>query len=212
MIELRQTQDFADWLGSLKDKATRLGGGDPPAGRARIAARVQRLAFGHFGDVRPVGEEISELRIHFGPGWRVYFVQRGPALIVLLCRWRQIRPGPRHRERAYHGAQHRGDAMKTLPFDPADLLDDEAGMAAYLAEALDTGDPAFVADALGVLARARGMSRVARDTGLSRESLYRALSSTGNPELATLLRVVGALGLRLTVAPGTTPTPPPSSP
>jgi len=102
--------------------------------------------------------------------------------------------------------------MKTLPFDPADLLDDEAGMAAYLAEALDTGDPAFVADALGVLARARGMSRVARDTGLSRESLYRALSSTGNPELATLLRVVGALGLRLTVAPGTTPTPPPSSP
>ena len=75
MIELRQTQDFADWLGSLKDKAT----------RARIAARVQRLAFGHFGDVRPVGEGISELRIHFGPGWRVYFVQRGPVLIVLLC-------------------------------------------------------------------------------------------------------------------------------
>jgi len=46
---------------------------------------VQRLAFGHFGDVRPVGEGISELRIHFGPGWRVYFVQRGPVLIVLLC-------------------------------------------------------------------------------------------------------------------------------
>ena len=56
------------------------------------------------------------------------------------------------------------------------------------------------------------MTQLAKDTGLSRESLYRALSSTGNPELATLLRVVGALGLRLTVAPGTIPTPPPSSP
>jgi putative addiction module killer protein len=75
MIELRQSAAFAAWLRSLKDKPT----------RARIAARVQRLAFGHFGDVRPVGEGVSELRIHFGPGWRVYFVQRGPVLIVLLC-------------------------------------------------------------------------------------------------------------------------------
>jgi len=98
--------------------------------------------------------------------------------------------------------------MKSQPFDPADLLDDEDYMAAYLSEALDTGDPAFIADALGVVARARGMSRIARDTGLSRESLYRALSPAGNPELGTLLRVVGALGLRLSVTPRS-PTPPP---
>jgi probable addiction module antidote protein len=98
-------------------------------------------------------------------------------------------------------------SMKSQPFDPADLLDDEESMAAYLSEALDTGDPAFIADALGVVARARGMSRIARDSGLSRESLYRALSPTGNPELATLLRVVGALGLRLSVTPR-----PPGSP
>jgi len=74
MIELWQSPAFAAWLRSLKDK---------PA-RARIAARVQRLAFGQFGDVRPLGEDVSELRIHFGPGWRVYFVQRGPVPIVLL--------------------------------------------------------------------------------------------------------------------------------
>ena len=53
--------------------------------KAVIAARVQRLALGNPGDVRPVGEGVSELRIHHGPGYRVYFVQRGPALIVLLC-------------------------------------------------------------------------------------------------------------------------------
>jgi len=62
-------------------------------------------------------------------------------------------------------------------------------------------DPAFVADALGVIARARGMTEVAREAGVSRESLYRALSADGNPEFATVLRVLQTLGLRLCVAP-----------
>lgn len=91
--------------------------------------------------------------------------------------------------------------LETRPFDPASYLDSEAGIAAYMSEALDTGDAGFIADALGVVARARGMSQVARDAGLSRESLYRALSPDGNPELSTVLRVVQALGLRLSVKP-----------
>jgi probable addiction module antidote protein len=70
-----------------------------------------------------------------------------------------------------------------------------------MTEALESEDPAFVADALGVVARARGMSEVAREAGVSRESLYRALSADGNPEFATVLRVVRALGLRLSVVP-----------
>ena len=70
-----------------------------------------------------------------------------------------------------------------------------------MTEALATNDPAFIADALGVVARARGMSQVARDTGLSRKSLYRALSADGNPELTTLLQVLRALGLRLSATP-----------
>nr|WP_252263873.1 type II toxin-antitoxin system RelE/ParE family toxin [Paracidobacterium acidisoli] len=53
--------------------------------RARIAARIRRLAFGNPGDVKPVGDGVSELRIHYGPGYRVYFIQRGTVLIVLLC-------------------------------------------------------------------------------------------------------------------------------
>lgn len=75
MLELRETEAFSSWLRRLRD----------PTGRARIAARLRRLAFGHAGDVRPVGEGVSELRIPYGPGYRVYYVQRGPVLIFLLC-------------------------------------------------------------------------------------------------------------------------------
>ncbi len=87
--------------------------------------------------------------------------------------------------------------MKTRPFDPAQYLDDETAMAAYLSEALETNDPAFIADALGVLSRAHGMTEIARQTGLGRESLYKALSPEGNPELQTVLKVLKALGLKL---------------
>ena len=90
---------------------------------------------------------------------------------------------------------------KTKLFDPAEYLDDSESIAAYLSDALESGDPAFISDALGVVARARGMSEVAREAGVSRESLYRALSADGNPEFATVLRVMKALGLQLSAAP-----------
>jgi probable addiction module antidote protein len=91
--------------------------------------------------------------------------------------------------------------VKTKPFDPAEYLDDKESIAAYMTEVLETGDPAFITDALGVIARASGMTEVAREAGVSRESLYRALSADGNPEFATVLRVIHALGLRLYAAP-----------
>ncbi len=91
--------------------------------------------------------------------------------------------------------------LKTKPFDPAEYLDNDEAVASYMTDALETGDPSFVADALGVVARARGMSEVARQAGVSRESLYRALSAEGNPELGTVMRVMQALGLQLSVTP-----------
>jgi probable addiction module antidote protein len=91
--------------------------------------------------------------------------------------------------------------LKTKPFDPAEYLDNDEAIASYMTDALETGDPSFVADALGVVARARGMSEVARQAGVSRESLYRALSAEGNPELGTVMRVMQALGLQLSVTP-----------
>ena len=86
---------------------------------------------------------------------------------------------------------------RTRRWDAAAHLADEPARIAYLEAALDEGDPALVAAALGDIARAKGMSAVARKTGLGRESLYKALSENGNPELATVLRVVEALGLKL---------------
>lgn len=86
---------------------------------------------------------------------------------------------------------------RTTRWDPATHLDSEDDMAAYLEAALEDGDSAVVTAALGDIARAKGMSRVARKAGLGRESLYKALSPNGNPEFATVLRVVAALGLKL---------------
>ena len=75
MIEIRETAAFSAWLERLKD----------PTAKARIGARSRRLAFSNQGDVQPIGGGLSELRIHHGPGYRVYFTQRGETLIILLC-------------------------------------------------------------------------------------------------------------------------------
>ncbi|MEZ7984349.1 MAG: type II toxin-antitoxin system RelE/ParE family toxin [Pseudomonadales bacterium] len=74
MIEIRKTDIFVKWLGSLKDRHA----------KARVLARIDRLEMGYFGDVRPVGEGVSELRIFYGPGYRVYFIQRQSVLVILL--------------------------------------------------------------------------------------------------------------------------------
>jgi putative addiction module killer protein len=73
--EVRQTDVFATWFAELRDRAA----------RARITARIRRLSLGNPGDVRPVGSGVSEMRIDYGPGYRVYFVTRGDVLVILLC-------------------------------------------------------------------------------------------------------------------------------
>lgn len=90
---------------------------------------------------------------------------------------------------------------RTTRWDPAEHLESEEDMAAYLEAALEEGDSALVAAALGDIARAKGMSQIARQAGLGRESLYKALSPGGNPEFATILKVIAALGLQLHATP-----------
>jgi probable addiction module antidote protein len=90
-------------------------------------------------------------------------------------------------------------STETRPFDVAEHLETPEDIATYLEMVLEENDPGFIAHALGTIARSKGMSDIARQTGLSRESLYRALSANGNPNLDTLLKVCDALGLRLTV-------------
>lgn len=75
VIEVRQTAIFAEWFSNLRDRQA----------RARIDVRIRRLSLGNPGDVKPVGEGVSELRIDYGPGYRVYFVQRGDTLVILLA-------------------------------------------------------------------------------------------------------------------------------
>lgn len=86
-------------------------------------------------------------------------------------------------------------------YDPAAALESDEAIAVFLADALETGDAAYVARALGVVARAKGMSELALQTGLSREQLYRSFSERGNPTLKTLLAVTRALGVDLTARP-----------
>lgn len=74
-MEIRKTEIFVDWLDNLRDSRA----------KARIIARLDRMEMGNFGDVSPVGGGVSELRIHYGPGYRVYFVRRGPVVVILLC-------------------------------------------------------------------------------------------------------------------------------
>lgn len=89
-------------------------------------------------------------------------------------------------------------------WDVIEHLNTEEDMVLYLEACLDQADPALIAAALGDIARARGMSQVARDAGLSRESLYRALSGKGNPEFSTVIKVIKALGIKLHAKPAPT--------
>src|SRR5260363_95445 len=181
MIEVRQTERYVSWFKGLRDRQA----------QNRINIRIRRLSLGNLGDVKPVGEGVSELRINYGPGYRVYFVQKGPALVILIAGG----------DKRTQDKEIKMAKVKTHRWDAAEYLETEEDMAAYLEAALEDGNPQLIAAALGDIARARGMSKMARDTGLGRESLYKALSPDGNPEFATVLKVVRALGLQLHASP-----------
>lgn len=92
-------------------------------------------------------------------------------------------------------------ADKLTLFDPAEGLTSDEAIAAFMAEAFASEDSGYIAHALGVVARAKGMSQIASETGLSREQLYRSFSETGNPTLKTTIAVMKALGIELTAKP-----------
>lgn len=87
---------------------------------------------------------------------------------------------------------------KLTTFDPAEVLTSDQAIAAFMADAFESEDAGYIAHALGIVARAKGMSQIASDTGLSREQLYRSFSENGNPTLRTTIAVMKALGIELT--------------
>lgn len=210
-MKIQRTRQFATWIDALKDVTA----------RARILARIGRLAEGHPGDHRYLGDGISELRIDAEPGYRVYYTQRGRQLVILLVGGDKAhsnaiskRPGRLHVPCERRTGCSRNESIpkywscsimatkkkvELKAFDVAEHLRTPEEMAAYLDACIEEsdGDSAFIAKALGDIARAQGMSKVARAAGLSRESLYRALSGERSPDFATILKVTRALGVRL---------------
>lgn len=96
-------------------------------------------------------------------------------------------------------AQGKAKVLKTTAWDPAEHIKSEKDVVAYLNAALEDGDPALIAEVLGDIARSQGMAKIAKKAGLGRESLYKSLSKDGNPGFLTVLKVVQAMGLKLTV-------------
>jgi putative addiction module killer protein/probable addiction module antidote protein len=212
MYDVQMSSTFAAWLEDLPDI---------PA-RDAIAARIARARRGLFGDRRSVGDRISELRVDVGQGYRLYYTIRGRTLVLLLCggskktQKADIRkaeamaktkkdPGStrvKERQTGYSVEKEpiiTDDDLTFSPFDPADYLERESSQAYLLRDALASGHPGYIADAIGAVARARGLTNLERETGIKRQTLNKSLSLKGNPTLETLVTVLGALGLRLAV-------------
>ena len=172
VLEVRESETFSKWLRNLRDNRAKA-----RLRREFVACfwQPRRCAAGWRGHQRTTHQLWSWIPRLLCATWR------GPYHPPLWGRQEHAREGHQNSQEA--GLGGRMKALKTKPFDPADYLDNDETIAAYMTEGLETGDPAFVSDALGVVARARGMTEVARAAGVSRESLYRALSGEGNPNL-----------------------------
>ena len=214
MFGVQRTAEFSEWLDALTDSKA----------RAAVITRLGRLALGNAGDVKPVGSGVSEMRIDIGPGYRAYYMrvdrqvllmlgggdkasqaqEIGRALKMAAALRAPANSGKRKTENEKMSRTLNAKVAKRLGirrFDASEYLHGEADISAYLEAVLAEDDPRLLAAALGDVARARGMTQLARETGLSREALYRALSTDGNPELVTVTKVLRALGLRLSIQP-----------
>jgi probable addiction module antidote protein len=186
MIQIHQTEHYARWFESP---------GTEPPGPDRHSDTP--LVAWQSGDVKSVSVFLSCASTTAGlPG---LFLQRDTHIVLLAG-------GQSSQSRDIGLAMELSDRLgksaigATRSWDAADHLETQEDVVAYL-EAAEDGDPALIAAALGDIARAKGMSQIAREAGLGRESLYKALSPEGNPEFATIIKVVHALGLRLHAGP-----------
>jgi putative addiction module killer protein/probable addiction module antidote protein len=216
--EVRRATSFDSWLDGLTDKiATKA-----------IVDRVVRIESGLLGDHKGVGAKVGELRIDVGQGYRLYYTIRERSVVHLLVggskktQKADIRKaeaavkamdkakkdvgGRRVRERQTSYAAEGDEPVITdaditfAPFDAADYMRGNEDMQVYiLRNALASGHHAYIANALGAVARARGLTDLERATGIKRQTLNKSFSLKGNPTLETLLTVLGALGLRLEI-------------
>jgi probable addiction module antidote protein len=171
VVEIIRSGSFDKWLKRLRDAKA----------KAIIFTRIERLAHGNAGDVKPIGSGITEMRIAFGPAAAIN--PRRPRTSKKLSR------SPRN------GTVKMAETFSR--FDAADYLTSDEAISAYLEESTRSGDPSVMAAALGTVARARNVSQLARDTGMTREGIYKALSPEGNPAFATVVKVAHAMGFEV---------------
>ncbi len=196
MVDVIRSRAFDKWLSGVRDRRA----------MTRIGARPDRLALGHFGDAEPVGGGVTELWVDYGPGYRVSCLQRGGKRVVLPCggdKSSQARDIARAKTLAKDRKDGGMEKVTHPPHDAADHLQGAENIAAYLEAVMEEGgdDPAYVAHALGTVARARNMTALAQEVGMSRVGLNKALSAGGNPTLATVLKVAKALDLKVSFEP-----------
>ena len=188
MFEIVESATFKRWIRGLRDRSA----------VARINARLRNVSLGNTGDATQVGGGLFEMRVHHGPGYRLYYLREGSTL-VLLCGGDK---GSQQRDIERAGRPGRGlEADMTEKFTRWDVTEylrtrEDARLYLEACAEEDPGDGSLIRTALNDIARAGNMSRLAREIGMSREGLYKALSEDGNPTFATVMRITRALGLR----------------
>jgi probable addiction module antidote protein len=143
---------------------------------------------------------VGEFRVDYGAGYRVYFAQQDKMIVILLCGGDKSTQ-QKDIAKAQKMAKEFDMTIETTPFDASEFIGTSEAQIELLSDAFETGDPAYIAHALGLVAKARGMSAVAKEAGVTRETLYKALSENGDPRLSTFMGVAKALGLRLQLSP-----------
>lgn len=193
MSTLIESPAFQDWMERLSDAK----------GKACILARLAGARAGNFGDCEPVGDGVSEMRVQYGPGYRVYFIRDGLSVYVLLCggdKGSQKRDIAKAKENGAGAEGGRAMSRQYREFDASAYLDSEEAIAEYLSAAAEDDNPEVLLLAIADVAKARGMAQVAKDAGLGRESLYKALAPGAHPRYATIAAVLKALGVRLAIS------------
>ena len=188
---------YADWLKNLRDKKA----------KAKIMMRVDKMELGLFGDVEPIGDGLSELRLHYGPGYRVYYGKEGQQIYLLCVGEINLHSRKILKKLKNVGQTTIGERKMTRNVRQThnELLRDPEVAAEYLSEAFEDGDPSVILMVLRNIAEAQedGISGLAARSHLGRESMYKMLSSTGNPKLTSFTQVIHGLGLKLKVEPDT---------
>ncbi len=193
-ITIVESPTFKWWVRGLRDRRA----------VARINARLRNISIGNLGDTKLVGDGISEIRIHHGPGYRIYFIREGTSVIILLCggdKGSQRRDVERARNLAVDWrSQEMAEAFSE--WDATRELRTEEDIRLYLEACADEdpGDGSLIRAALNDIARTESMSRLASEAGMSREGLNEALSEDGNPTLATVMQITNALGMHLRIS------------